>query len=128
MAGRFSQAASVGELVRELREAYGYSHRQLANACDLSSTAVHQIEQHRIIPSPDIIERLRRGLMLSDREFLDMYRLAAAEHLVLEGWNPEVVMRDYFHNAFKGQTLAEHREHARERPLVEGSFDADPQT
>lgn len=55
-------AASIGERLRELRKARGWSQQFLADSAGLTNSAISQIEKGYYLPKMDTLETLVRAL------------------------------------------------------------------
>ena len=60
----------IGEMIRKIREAKGWSREKLAEAAGLSSAGVYKIEQNLMTPTIITLAKIARALKKDIRDFL----------------------------------------------------------
>jgi transcriptional regulator with XRE-family HTH domain len=63
-------ALKIGEMIRRIREAKGWSREKLAEAAGLSSAGVYKIEQNLMVPTIITLAKIAKALKKDIRDFL----------------------------------------------------------
>jgi transcriptional regulator with XRE-family HTH domain len=64
------ESLKIGEVIRKIREAKGWSREKLAEAAGLSSAGVYKIEQNLMTPTIITLAKIARALKKDIRDFL----------------------------------------------------------
>jgi len=62
----------VGERLKQLRQKFGYSQRELARRCDMTNGALSNIEQEKVSPSILTLEKIVGAFSMSLTEFFSL--------------------------------------------------------
>lgn len=79
-ARRAGTAGSIGEFIREQREAAQVSVRQLAKLTGVSNPYLSQVERGLRRPSADILQQIARGLQISAEQLYARAGLLESQH------------------------------------------------